>query len=486
MADTAHTLAEIAASTYDTNPAAGLPSGFTAVNLPNLGMAGGVFVNDHALALIGQGLLDGEQVLVVAIRGTDDAYGWVADVGNIDAEYGALKPLAAALEAYAAGGGKVVLTGHSMGGAMDQIFMAEHPNDDNYRAVTFGSPGALPEQGVFSIESDARITNYAVSDDPFVFLGEHRAEVASYAVKNLAAGVGLATELASVTHLTAATLLPTIRDLGADYVNNGSTLTLAGAGSPLTLDSLAHANLSEHEPSTYVALTGADALPEPSLWTTGASKSGGAGDDNLIASAGGGNATLSGGDGDDTLTAGLGDSSLSGGMGNDLIRGGPGFDNVNGNQGDDTISGGSGGGDWLLGGQGNDLISSQHGADFLNGNLGNDTLNGGDGNDIIRGGQGDDVVTGGAGNDWLSGDRGSDTLTGGTGADIFHSFAGAGADVVTDFRPGEGDRVQLDFGTTYTVAQVGQDTVIDLGAGDKMTLFGVQATSLPSGWIFEA
>jgi pimeloyl-ACP methyl ester carboxylesterase len=266
MADIAHTLADIAAATYDANPAAGLPSGFTTVDLPNLGTTGGLYANGHALALVAQGVLGGEHVLVVAIRGTDDAHDWIADIANIDDEYAALKPLAAALEAYAAAGGKVVLTGHSMGGAMDQIFMAQHPNDNHYRAVTFGSPGALPQQGIFSVEADARITNYAISDDPFVFLGEHRKEVADYAVKNLAAGLGLAAELATVTHLTADTLLPTVRSLGADYVNNGATVTIAGAGAPLTIDGLAHANLSEHDPGAYLALTASSTLLEPSLW----------------------------------------------------------------------------------------------------------------------------------------------------------------------------------------------------------------------------
>jgi len=30
---------------------------------------------------------------------------------------------------------------------------------------------------------------------------------------------------------------------------------------------------------------------------------------------------------------------------------------------------------------------------------------------------------------------------------------------------------------------VGSDTVIDLGAGDRMVLVGVTASSLPAGWI---
>src|SRR5262249_8028647 len=124
------------------------------------------------------------------------------------------------------------------------------------------------------------------------------------------------------------------------------------------------------------------------------------------------------------------------------------------------------------------------GDDIVWGNLGNDTLEGGAGNDQIRGGQGDDIVFGDAGNDYISGDRGNDTETGGAGADIFHSFSGAGVDRVLGFNVGEGDRGMLDPGTSFTVSQVGADTVIDMGNGDQVILVGVQASSLPPGTIF--
>ena len=139
-----------------------------------------------------------------------------------------------------------------------------------------------------------------------------------------------------------------------------------------------------------------------------------------------------------------------------------------------------------MGGQGNDLISATVGGNILYGNLGNDTLHGGSGAEIIRGGQGDDSITAGAGADFVSGDRGNDTVAGGTGADIFHTFSGAGIDRVTDFNLAEGDRVMVDPGTTWTVAQVGADTVIDMGGGDQMILVGVQASTLTGAWIFGA
>ena len=67
-----------------------------------------------------------------------------------------------------------------------------------------------------------------------------------------------------------------------------------------------------------------------------------------------------------------------------------------------------------------------------------------------------------------------------------HTFGDAGIDRVTDFNAGEGDRVQLDPGTQYTLSQVGADTVVDMGGGNQMVLQNIQLSSLPAGWIFVA
>lgn len=197
------------------------------------------------------------------------------------------------------------------------------------------------------------------------------------------------------------------------------------------------------------------------------------------------NNTIFGGDGNDTLGApdSAGFNYIRGGTGSDQIFGGAGYDDVNGNQGEDTITGGDGGNDWLLGGQGNDQVTAFFGDVIINGNMGNDTVTGGIGNDTVRGGQAEDIVRGGAGDDHLYADRGNDTVTGGSGADIYHFSLAGGADRVMDFNGAEGDRVQLDPGATYNVAQVGGDTVITLSSGDSLTLVGVSSTSLQQGWI---
>jgi serralysin len=204
-----------------------------------------------------------------------------------------------------------------------------------------------------------------------------------------------------------------------------------------------------------------------------------------VIQAGAGNDTISAGAGADTIDGGEGQSYLRGDEGNDLIAGGSSFDDINGNMGDDTVSGGAGD-DWTVGGKDNDSLSGGAGSDVVWGNLGNDTCDGGDGNDQVRGGQGDDSVTGGAGDDYVSGDRGADTVAGGTGADIFHGSQDAGIDRVVDFSLAEGDRVQLDPGTTFTLVQVGADTVLDMGGGNQMILVGVQMSTLTGAWVFYA
>ena len=204
---------------------------------------------------------------------------------------------------------------------------------------------------------------------------------------------------------------------------------------------------------------------------------------NNAISGGGGNDTVMAGSGGDTISDVSGSNYLRGEDGDDSVQGGTGFDDINGNKGADTIDGGTGGHDWLVGGQGDDVITGAQ-ADIIWGNLGADTLHGGSTAAQLRGGQGDDSIGGGSGNEFISGDRGNDTESGGLGADTFHGSQDAGVDKVLDFHQAEGDRVQLDPGTTYTLNQVGSDTVIDMGSGNEMILVGVQLSSLKAGWIF--
>ncbi len=208
-----------------------------------------------------------------------------------------------------------------------------------------------------------------------------------------------------------------------------------------------------------------------------------AGEDRIVGSQAGDR--LFGYGGNDTITDASGTNYLRGDAGNDSISGGTGFDDINGNVGNDTAHGNDGD-DWVVGGKDQDLLFGDNGFDIVYGNMGDDTISGDAGADWVRGGQGDDSVSGGDGDDWLWGDRGNDTISGGAGADIFHSFSGAGIDRITDFSLAQGDRVQLDPGTSYATLQVGADTVIDMNNGDQVILVGVQLSSLTGTWLFVA
>ncbi|MFO5491544.1 MAG: bluetail domain-containing putative surface protein, partial [Cuspidothrix sp.] len=179
------------------------------------------------------------------------------------------------------------------------------------------------------------------------------------------------------------------------------------------------------------------------------------------------------------------------------------FDNVKGTNANDTITGdsqnnqlfGNGGNDYLDGGAGNDTMNGGSGNDIYvidttgdvvteistlsteidtvqssisytlganlenltltgtaaingTGNSLNNTITGNAANNILNAGVGNDSVFGMDGNDTISGGVGSDTLTGGLGADrfVYSNFNDsllAAPDRITDFNPGEGDRIAL-------------------------------------------
>jgi|GEM_PF-2338469 len=127
---------------------------------------------------------------------------------------------------------------------------------------------------------------------------------------------------------------------------------------------------------------------------------------------------------------------------------------------------------------GNDRLRGSRRAETIQGRPGDDTIDGLGGDDVLRGGRGRDVVNGGAGRDWVSGGRDDDTLSGGRDADVFDIFPDAGTDAVLDFRPEEGDRVEIERGAAFTVRQVGPDVVIEL-RNARLVLRNVQQIDIP-------
>ena len=107
----------------------------------------------------------------------------------------------------------------------------------------------------------------------------------------------------------------------------------------------------------------------------------------------------------------------------------------------------------VLTGNGSDNeLTGGDGKDTLSGLLGKDKLTGGSGDDILLGGNEDDTLNGDGGIDRLTGGTGKDTMNGGSGADLFifgqsdfSGIASATADYLGDFRPSEGDKINLEL-----------------------------------------
>ena len=254
---------------------------------------------------------------------------------------------------------------------------------------------------------------------------------------------------------------------------------------------------------------------------------GGAGDD--ILAGGQGKDTLVGGEGDDILSGGRGDDTLTGGAGADTFAqsfGETGVDTITDfNPSEDTINlkGFGGienvsrlsvtevdGGTVISAGEGNTLLLEGVTPDQLGvgnvtidgealspGTSGSDlssvigdltgvsdeapadvTLIGGGGRDTLEGGAGDDVLKGGRGDDTLEGGAGDDILRGGAGDDTFvQNFSQPGADIITDFKPGQ-DTINfsgLNDLENISVEEADGGTLISAGEGNTLFVKGVTA-----------
>jgi Ca2+-binding RTX toxin-like protein len=107
-------------------------------------------------------------------------------------------------------------------------------------------------------------------------------------------------------------------------------------------------------------------------------------------------------------------------------------------------------------------------------------------NDVLSGDANSNFLNGGSGNDRLEGRGGSDSLTGGGGSDTFVYSTGDGSDTINDFNHGQADKIDLSgVGGIYNLndvmahaTQVGQNTLIDFGFGDSITLTNVTKSTL--------
>lgn len=243
-----------------------VPAGFTPISKGALGISigptetysNGFYTNQSVGAFVTMGTLNGVTTLVVAFRGSVNRDNSVADLNNINSAYPYFSNLIAAVDTFAAKQNlpQVMVTGHSLGGAMAQLFMQSHPDNSSrhYLAETVASPGVLQS----ATPADNRITNIQVADDPAVYLGLNRASVGSQLQSNpLLAGAAVFAGPEVFPGLTSVDVANAIPSLNTNYVNRGSVALLPDAdGSYRTISSLsdaANVGKSEHVVSTYLS-----------------------------------------------------------------------------------------------------------------------------------------------------------------------------------------------------------------------------------------
>ncbi|EHJ49412.1 hypothetical protein DFW101_3414 [Solidesulfovibrio carbinoliphilus subsp. oakridgensis] len=166
---------------------ASLVTGLTASGLGQLDLTGsgtGTYVAGNAAFDAWTTTVNGEPAAIIAFRGTDDvdaASGTSAALGSADAAYwldttGYYDLLATGVAAFDAtvsslGIDQVYVTGHSLGGAAAQAYMADHADtaQADYQAVVYGSLGLSGGDGTW--DTDARVTAFAAPSDVSTALG---------------------------------------------------------------------------------------------------------------------------------------------------------------------------------------------------------------------------------------------------------------------------------------------------------------------------
>jgi hypothetical protein len=236
----------------------------------------------------------------------------------------------------------VAVTGHSLGGAMTQLYMSEHANGaTQYSAATFGSPGAL-----ITDATDPRITDFVIAGDPAVYLGENRADVGAQLRGNpLLAGGAAFTAADTFPGLTPADAIASLPSLTRDYENRGITVLLPSLDGSLDqvsdFSELLRADPANHRVEVYTfkvewdaaGITGEPSVPfvsisrggvisrEPAMAFTDTARSTqyrvvGTDQDDRVAAT----------DFNDLIETGAGRDRAAGRGGNDFVLGGDGLD----------------------------------------------------------------------------------------------------------------------------------------------------------------
>jgi Ca2+-binding RTX toxin-like protein len=255
--------------------------------------------------------------LVIAFDGTNsELKDFVDDVFlTVNSHYPKFSTFISAIENYLGAHQEITdveVTGHSLGGAMAEMFMLNHRvAGSRYHAITFGSPG-VPD----SASLDSRVLNVAHTGDPVVY---HTPTVSQ-------TGITFSIDLANLDDVG-------LFDLAIDATAFGDKHEHSLLQYSISIEHVTGSQLYKfYDTDTKITLGDGPGSITDALYVGGSAQKNfllGLANDDLL-TGGSANDLLDGGSGKDTLTGGKGNDQLAGGSDNDTYRFHPG-------DGNDTI-----------------------------------------------------------------------------------------------------------------------------------------------------
>ncbi|KQT01559.1 hypothetical protein ASG42_26420 [Rhizobium sp. Leaf391] len=158
----------------------------------------GVVIENHADAQVLVGTIDGKRTLSISFRGTDEIGPDFVDYGRFTNHLERFRPLLDALKEYASdsanGIGQVLISGHSLGGATAQMFLAElkATRPDLYKitsGVTIGSPGGDTDTSQPILQNN-KLLNIMHTDDLIAMIGDYGNALVTGAKSLIESGIG--------------------------------------------------------------------------------------------------------------------------------------------------------------------------------------------------------------------------------------------------------------------------------------------------------
>jgi hypothetical protein len=294
-------------------------------------LSNGLYSNVNAQAIVAVADYDGHRTLAIGFQDSNDAQDWRENFQNINSHYLRYEPLIAGIDA-AVGAGRydlVLVSGHSLGGAMAQMFVAGYANIAPVYGITTGAPGYLQPGPVF----DDRIINYQITDDPVIILGDNRAQVGQIlASLGPATLTALATTVGNALGFPADVITSSVPFMTQNYYDWGANVILPVPGHPAApppvQSLLLGVNVDAHDFATYNANID---LVDVNPFDLGVGGRGTEDDDALFGTTG--NDVLDGGHGTDVLYLHANRTEFS------VVKTAGGFTVTSAASGSDSISG---------------------------------------------------------------------------------------------------------------------------------------------------